>query len=75
MTPDSVRSVVKRLAKASGISRLHPHLLRYTYATLFLLNGGDVFLLKKNPGQTTLAMVENYLHMASQTAAVRSHMI
>ncbi len=72
MSPDSVRSVVKRLAKASGIRRLHPHLLRHTYATLFLLNGGDVFLLKQNLGHATLTMVENYLHIASQTAAVRS---
>lgn len=72
MSSSAVRSVVKRLAKASGILRLHPHLLRHTYATMFLLNGGDVFLLKQNLGHTTLSMVQQYIHIVAQTAAVRS---
>jgi site-specific recombinase XerD len=72
MSSDSIRSLVKRLAKSSGIRRLHPHLLRHTYSTMFLLNGGDVFLLKQNLGHTTLTMVQHYLHIAAQTAAIRS---
>ena len=72
LTSSAVRSVVKRLAKSSGVRRLHPHLLRHTYATMFLLNGGDVFLLKQNLGHTTLTMVEHYLHIASLSASVRS---
>jgi site-specific recombinase XerD len=72
MTSTSIRSLVKRLAKSSGVRRLHPHLLRHNYATMFLLNGGDVYLLKQNLGHTTLAMVEHYVHIAAQTAAVRS---
>lgn len=72
LTSSAVRSVVKRLAKSSGVRRLHPHLLRHTYATMFLLNGGDVFLLKQNLGHTTLTMVEHYLHIASLSAAIRS---
>jgi site-specific recombinase XerD len=72
LTAESVRSLVKRLARSSGVRRLHPHLLRHTYATMFLLNGGDVFLLKQNLGHTTLSMVEHYLHVATQTAAIRS---
>ena len=39
---------------------------------MFLLNGGDVFFLKQNVRCTTLTMVEHYLHIAAQTAAVRS---
>ena len=70
--PVGLRSLVERLAKSSGVNRLHPHLMRHTYATMFLLNGGDVFLLKQNLGHTTLTMVEHYLHIAAQTAAVRS---
>ncbi len=72
MTQDAIKSVIKRLANSSGVPRLHAHLLRHSYATMFLLNGGDVFLLKHNLGHTTLAMVQNYVHVAAQTAAVRS---
>lgn len=43
LTPDATRSLIKRLAKASGIRRLHPHLLRHTYATMFCLTEGTIF--------------------------------
>ena len=72
ITSVGLRSLVERLAKSSGVNRLHPHLMRHTYATMFLLNGGDVFLLKQNLGHTTLTMVEHYLHVAAQMAAIRS---
>jgi integrase/recombinase XerC/integrase/recombinase XerD len=63
VTADSLKSLIKRLSKSSGVNRLHPHLLRHTYATMFLL--------KQNLGHSTLAMVERYLHIAAQTAAIR----
>ena len=72
LTGEAIKSIMDRLSASSGIPRLHPHLLRHTYATWFLLNGGDVFLLKQNLGHTTLVMVEHYVHMASRDAAVRS---
>jgi integrase/recombinase XerC/integrase/recombinase XerD len=72
MTQDAISSMMERLARASGVTRLHPHLLRHTYATRFLLNGGDVFLLKQNLGHSTLAMVERYRHIASREAALLS---
>ena len=46
--------------------------MRHTYATHFIINGGDVFLLKQNLGHSSLFMVEHYLHIASQMAAIRS---
>jgi len=72
LTETALKSLMVRLAKASGITRLHAHLLRHTYATRFLLNGGDVFLLKQNLGHSTLDMVEVYRHIASREAAVLS---
>lgn len=69
---DGIKSMIQRLAKASEVTRLHPHLLRHTYATRFLLNGGDIYLLKSNLGHSSLKMVMNYVHIASQTAAVNS---
>lgn len=72
LTNKAVKSFIARLSKSANVPRLHPHLFRHTYATWFLLNGGDVFLLKQNLGHTTLAMVEHYRHIASQLAAVSS---
>ena len=69
LTPDALRSLTERLSKAAGIPRLHPHLMRHTYATRFLLNGGNVFLLQQSLGHTTLAMVQKYVHIANRTAA------
>ncbi len=68
----AVKSLIVRLSRSSGIIRLHAHLLRHTYATQFLLNGGDVFLLKQNLGHSTLTMVEHYRHIASRQAALLS---
>ena len=72
MSPDGLRSVTERLSKAAGVPRLHPHLIRHTYATRFLLNGGNVFLLEQNLGHAGLNMVLQYLHIASRVAAQAS---
>ena len=72
MNANSLKLVIKRLAKSSGVERLYPHLLRHTYATQFLINGGDVFLLQQNLGHTSLEMVRRYVHLASREVAVQS---
>ena len=43
MQKEALKSIMRRLADASGIPRLHAHLMRHTYATLFLIHGGDPF--------------------------------
>ena len=72
LTPDGLRSLTTRLSKSSGVRRLHPHLTRHTYATRFLLNGGNVFLLQQNMGHTSLTMVQKYVHIAARMAAQES---
>ena len=72
LKPAGIKSMMRRLGKTSGVERLHPHLLRHTYATMFLLNGGDVFLLQQNLGHTSLEIVRRYIHVASRLAVVRS---
>jgi site-specific recombinase XerD len=54
-----------RLGQRSGVQRLHAHLCRHTFATRFLVNGGDVFTLQQILGHSTLEMVRNYVNLAS----------
>ena len=65
ITVNTVKLVFSRMAKTSGVERLHAHLCRHTFAINYLLNGGDIFSLKEILGHTTLDMVNHYLHFTS----------
>jgi site-specific recombinase XerD len=65
LTYDSVKMMFQRLRKSLGIDRLHPHLLRHTFATRYLMNGGDTISLQQILGHTSLEMVRKYSHLAS----------
>ena len=41
------------------------HLFRHTFATKWIVNGGDIFRLQKVLGHTTLEMVKKYVTLAS----------
>jgi site-specific recombinase XerD len=71
MTANGVTSMFVRLGKRSGLTRLHPHLCRHTFATRYLMNGGDVFSLQQILGHTTLEMVRRYVSLASAHVAVQ----
>ncbi|MFC1861272.1 tyrosine-type recombinase/integrase [Chloroflexota bacterium] len=60
-----------RLSKRSGVFRLHAHLCRHTFATRFLINGGDVFSLQHILGHSTLTMVSHYVNLASSHIAIQ----
>jgi len=65
ITADVVKMVINRLKKRTGIKRLKPHMLRHTFATRYLMNGGDAFSLQMILGHTTLEMTRRYSHLAS----------
>ncbi len=73
ITENGVKLMFARLAQGSGIERLHAHLCRHTFATMFLLNGGDVFTLQQILGHSTLEMVRNYVTFASNHVAMQHH--
>ena len=62
MTRNSIKLTFSKLARTSGVHRLHAHLCRHTFGINYLLNGGDVFSLREILGHSTLAMVNHYLH-------------
>lgn len=65
ITDDTVKQLFARLKANTGIQRLHPHLLRHTFATRFIENGGDVFTLQQLLGHTTLEMSKRYTHLSN----------
>lgn len=60
----TIKQLFRKLKISSGVKRLHPHLLRHTFATRYLENGGNIFSLQLLLGHTSLEMVKNYLHLA-----------
>jgi integrase/recombinase XerC/integrase/recombinase XerD len=71
LTENSIKLMFIRLARVSGVARLHAHLCRHTFATRFLMNGGDVFTLQQILGHSTLEMVRNYVSLASSHVAIQ----
>jgi integrase/recombinase XerC len=68
---EAVRLILKRIGRKSGIKRFHPHLCRHTFATNYLINGGDVFSLQQILGHTSLEMVRRYVTLASAQVRVQ----
>jgi site-specific recombinase XerD len=73
LTENGIKLIFRKLAHESGVERLHAHLCRHTFATRFLLNGGDVFTLQQILGHSTLEMVKNYVTLASNHVAMQHH--
>ena len=70
-TVDAAKHVMRRASVQSGVERLHAHLLRHTFATRYLLNGGDLLTLQRLLGHATLEMVQRYSHIAAGYVAVQ----
>lgn len=65
LSENAVNCLFIRLRKRTGIERLHPHIVRHTFATKYLMNGGDIFSLQHILGHTSIEMVRKYSHLAS----------
>jgi integrase/recombinase XerC len=68
---NTLKLLFSRLARKSGVSRLHAHLCRHTFAINYLMNGGDVFSLKIILGHESLEMVNRYLHFNTAQITAR----
>ncbi|MGB2584337.1 MAG: tyrosine-type recombinase/integrase [Dehalococcoidia bacterium] len=68
---NAVRLFLSRLGEKSGVKRFHAHLCRHTFATNYLLNGGDVFSLQQILGHTSLEMVKRYVTLVSAQVRVQ----
>jgi len=72
ITRDTVRQLFRRLKKATGIERLHPHLLRHTMITMSLISDSNIFALKNKTGHASFEIMNNYLHMAENIVNMKT---
>jgi integrase/recombinase XerD len=67
LRPHSVRSDLRRLARAAGIGRrLTPHMLRHTAATLLIESGVDIRFVQRLLGHASIATTEIYTHVSDE---------
>ena len=62
---DAVRNVFCRTKERSGVDRLHPHLLRHTFATSFIIGGGSLEILRIYMGHADIKTTQNYMHIVN----------
>ncbi len=60
----SLGQIIRNARTSSGIARFHTHLLRHTFATNYLMAGGNVFDLQDQLGHEDLEMTRRYVHLA-----------
>ncbi len=61
ITENTIMMFVRRAGKKARIPRLHVHLLRHTFATRFVMRGGDTMWLQTIMGHECLETTERYV--------------
>lgn len=60
-----LRRYFDRALKQAGIFSFRWHDLRHTFASWFMMRGGNIYTLQKLLGHSSIAMTERYSHLAS----------
>lgn len=72
MTANAVKMMFDRLKANADVPRVTPHLMRHTFATAFVLQGGDLETLRLLMGHTDISTTQKYLHLAGQLHFLRN---
>lgn len=63
---NSIKLSFQHIKQGTGIKRLHPHLLRHTFATSYLLGGGNLEFLRVFMGHFDYTVTKQYSSLAAQ---------
>lgn len=67
ITPRSIQRLIRKYAKAAGITkRVTPHTLRHSFATDLLINGADIRSVQAMLGHASITTTQIYTHLTNQ---------
>jgi site-specific recombinase XerD len=70
LTTDRVQKILARLGKKAGLStRLAPHKIRHTTATMMLKAGANLETVRRTLGHRQISTTEEYLHLTDRDVA------
>ncbi len=72
LSPSTLDSIFERMKKRLNIKMLSPHLLRHTFATYILKNGGNLEEVRLLLGHASYQMTQRYLHLLQDELKVTS---
>ena len=68
VTKDAIDKMFSKMKVVD--KRIHPHLLRHTFGTSFILGGGSLEVLRVLMGHEDYNVTKEYLHIASQSKII-----
>ena len=67
ITPRSVQRMIRKYAKAAGITKhVSPHTMRHSFATDLLMNGADLRAVQSLLGHASVTTTQIYTHVTDQ---------
>jgi len=73
ISSNGVQQMLHRLRDAAGLEdiRVSPHVFRHSFATQFIANGGNAFVLQRILGHSSINMTLRYTHLQPEDLRVQ----